>query len=181
MLAWPSRSCTTLGARLPRAAPKQEPLFSTQRMYSRSSCRSFRFGDIQTLTTTLKRHPQQKCKIVSDAHWQPSARDVLLHNLWNGTWEEEPITKTWARFFPGVPAAKRPTYQYPEPYSEAFWRLYAEPIDDFLAAARMFKQAFDSAALFKESEEIDDGGDGIKPTGSAPDGKRRTRSRTHPR
>ncbi len=144
--------------------PKREPLFYTQRMYSRSSCGSFRFGDIQTLTTTLKGHRQQRGKIVSGAQWHGSACDVLIHNFWTGDWEEEPITKTWARFFPRIPAEQRATYQYPEPYSDEFWHLYAEPVDDFLAAARMFKQAFDSAALFKESEEIDDGGDGIKPT-----------------
>ncbi len=144
--------------------PKREPLFYTQRIYSCRSCGSFRFGDIQTLTTTLQGQPKQRGKIVSGGQWHRSAREVLIHNLWTGEWEEEPITNTWARFFPSIPAAERATYQYPQPYSEAFWRLYAEPIADFLAAARVFKEAFDSAVLFKGSEEIDDDSGRITPT-----------------
>ncbi len=144
--------------------PKRERLFYTQRMFSRSSWGSFRFGHVQTLTTTVTAQPKQKGKIVSGAHWQSAARDVLIHNLWTGDWEEEPITTTWARFFPSIPAAKRATYQYPEPYGDEFWHLYAEPVADFLAAARMFKEAFDSAVLFKGSEEIDDDGGRLMPT-----------------
>jgi hypothetical protein len=101
--------------------------------------------DIQTLTTTLQGQPKQRGKIVSGAQWDRSARDVLLHNFWTGDWEEEPVTKTWARFFPSIPAEKRATYQYPQPYSEAFWSLYAEPVADFLAVARMAASATEPA------------------------------------
>ncbi len=100
--------------------PKREPLVHTQRIYGRSSCKSFRFGDVQKLTTTVTAQPKQKGKVVSDAHWQSAAHDVLLHNLWTGDWEEEPVTKKSARFFPSIPAEKRATYQYPQPYSDEF-------------------------------------------------------------
>jgi len=35
-----------------------------------------------------------------------------------------------------VPYDERATYRYPKPTTEAFWRLYAEPIDAFLEGAQ---------------------------------------------
>jgi CGNR zinc finger len=41
----------------------------------------------------------------------------------------------WAKFFPDV------NWQYPMPGTEAFWRSYAEPVDECLAAIAMFQWA----------------------------------------
>ena len=45
------------------------------------------------------------------------------------------IAAAWGRFFPGIPDEERERYPYPKPLSPEFWRLYAEPVGDFLDAA----------------------------------------------
>jgi len=56
-------------------------------------------------------------------------------------WRDEPFTGTWARYFPDVPEGEREDYPYPLPLSDAFWRLYAEPIQDFIGAALTLRNA----------------------------------------
>jgi hypothetical protein len=48
----------------------------------------------------------------------------------------EPLAKTWARFFPGVQAEDLDTFAYPQPLTDSFWKMYAEPLQDFLSGAR---------------------------------------------
>jgi hypothetical protein len=52
----------------------------------------------------------------------------------------EPLTKTWARFFPDVPVGERDTFAYPEPLADSFWESYAEPLQDFLSGARALRE-----------------------------------------
>ena len=66
---------------------------------------------------------------------------VVIQDLRVPDWKVEKLSQTWARFFPSVPAAESGTYPYPLPGSEAFWRIYAEPIDDFVAAATLLLTA----------------------------------------
>src|SRR5947208_4297865 len=78
------------------------------------------------------------------ATWSPAARlpsGVRLHAVRTTEEVEEPLGRTWARFFPSVPARERERYPYPPPLTEAFWRLYAEPVEDFLDAARALRDA----------------------------------------
>jgi hypothetical protein len=58
-------------------------------------------------------------------------------------WSEEPLSQTWARFFPDVPQEHWETYRYPTPLTEDFWRQYAEPLDQFARAASILRRAFD--------------------------------------
>jgi hypothetical protein len=51
----------------------------------------------------------------------------------------ESLLVTWARFFPDVTPNECLIHQYPEPLTEEFWKLYAEPLQDFLSAARALK------------------------------------------
>ena len=44
----------------------------------------------------------------------------------------EPLCETWANFFPDVPSDRQETFVYPLPFSEAFWRSYAEPVWAFM-------------------------------------------------
>jgi hypothetical protein len=44
---------------------------------------------------------------------------------------EEPITQTWAQFFPRVPKSEREIYAYPLPTTAEFWKEYAEPMELF--------------------------------------------------
>ena len=70
--------------------------------------------------------------------WEPS---VLLRGLDDVALVEESPEKTWRRFFPTVSRAKARRYQYPRPYTEEFCHLYAEPVFDFVLAARLFAGA----------------------------------------
>jgi len=63
---------------------------------------------------------------------------VILQELWESRLTEEPLGKTWARFFPAV-STVADEYPWPVPLSPAFWRLYAEPFEDFLWAMINFR------------------------------------------
>ena len=66
---------------------------------------------------------------------------VLIHDLNDLTHDEEPPSKTWARFFPTVEFSKRDTFFYPQPYTVEFCKLYGEPLFDFCKAARLLSGA----------------------------------------
>jgi hypothetical protein len=52
----------------------------------------------------------------------------------------EPLSETWTRFFPKVPIGQRETFAYPEPLTDSFWEIYAEPLQDFLSGARALNE-----------------------------------------
>lgn len=66
--------------------------------------------------------------------------------------DAEPLGRTWTRFFPGFrppsPPDERPPC--PVPFTDWFWESYAEPLDDFLDAARVFRGAVDELAQFQK-------------------------------
>jgi hypothetical protein len=62
---------------------------------------------------------------------------AVVSNLLGTDARVEPLEKTWARFFPGIPRNRR--YGLPVPSFEGFWRLYAEPVEDFVQAALLFR------------------------------------------
>jgi hypothetical protein len=67
----------------------------------------------------------------------------------------EPLGKTWARYFPTVGREEVETYAYPTPFSEAFWRLYAEPAYDIFFAARLLYQTLDIlSGQFTQPSEV---------------------------
>lgn len=55
-------------------------------------------------------------------------------------WRTEPLTQTWARFFPMTPRREAETCLYPIPGTEEFWRQYAEPVEVFVQAAIAFRE-----------------------------------------
>lgn len=67
----------------------------------------------------------------------------ILHELEDLKLVEEPLDKTWRRFFPTVSRARARNYLYPEPYSDEFCRLYAEPLVDFVRAVRLLAGAIE--------------------------------------
>lgn len=67
---------------------------------------------------------------------QPSA---LFHHLSPPMVAYEPLSFTWARFFPDIPNDLPATASYPQPLSEDFWKQYAEPVEMFVAAVRVFQ------------------------------------------
>jgi len=68
----------------------------------------------------------------------PSA--IVQSGLLNIELRQEPLS-TIGRSFPSVPIWEQEKYQYPMPLSPDFWRMYAEPLDDFLEAARALATA----------------------------------------
>jgi hypothetical protein len=56
----------------------------------------------------------------------------------------EPVATTWARFFPGVSMASHDRFSYPQPLTDSFWEMYAEPLGDFLSGARALQQVLSS-------------------------------------
>ena len=63
---------------------------------------------------------------------------LLKGPIW---WEPEPgwprierFSETWGRHFPSVPEEELDTYAYPMPTTPKFWKLYGEPVEDFVAA-----------------------------------------------
>lgn len=53
----------------------------------------------------------------------------------------EPLSNTWAKYFPAVPPAEAETFQYPMPLTAEFWRAYAEPQTAILEAIQVLSQA----------------------------------------
>ena len=56
-------------------------------------------------------------------------------------WREEPLAKTWGRYFPKAAEEERETYQYPTPFTSEFWQQYAEPVDEFYQSAEALYRA----------------------------------------
>lgn len=80
-----------------------------------------------------------------------------------GDWQEEPLSQTWATFFPDVPKRNRETYQYPHPGTLEFFKSYGEPVEQFLTKAMELEEicnALFSAKLWLQSTKS--GGDRSK-------------------
>lgn len=82
---------------------------------------------------------------------------VLIQELHTTRLEEEPLSKTWARHFPGVPEAERETAEYPMPFSKEFWHKYAEPLDAFIQAATALASAIKGLSHMKPFGEASEG------------------------
>lgn len=50
--------------------------------------------------------------------------------------QNRPVEELWDRFFPEI--ADPRGYYFPTPLTEDFWRIYAEPVSDFLGYAQLF-------------------------------------------
>lgn len=61
----------------------------------------------------------------------------------------EPLSENWMRYFPDV---SRPQ-NLPPPFSEPFWREYAEPVGGFLEAARFLTSAVSELRALRESKQ----------------------------
>jgi hypothetical protein len=64
----------------------------------------------------------------------------------------EPLSKTWARFFPSVSTASQDSFSYPQPLTDSFWKMYAEPLGDFLSGARALQQILSSMEVRSSSK-----------------------------
>jgi hypothetical protein len=64
----------------------------------------------------------------------------------------EPLAQTWARFFPGVPTQEQNTFAYPQPLTDSFWKMYAEPVKDFLTGAHALQEVLIAIGLQTNQE-----------------------------
>ena len=88
-----------------------------------------------------------------EQHWPPGWRpNVVLRELRTATViKQEPLTETWACFFPSVPTEHVETHPYPRPLTPEFWKIYAEPITDFIWAALFLKFAIEGLSERSET------------------------------
>ena len=55
----------------------------------------------------------------------------------------EPLTGTWKEFFPRIPPKEVAGHPFSTPETASFWRMYAEPVDEFILAATQVRAAVD--------------------------------------
>ncbi len=99
-------------------------------------------------------------QLVSSRHVKPTPGDLLdpeeISEDWkrrgwdqswalvkvppSSEWAREPLNLTWARYFPNISVDDRDAFEYPPPLSDEFWRMYAEPVDEFLQNAAELKR-----------------------------------------
>ena len=77
---------------------------------------------------------------------------VIRHAINSAQITTEPISKTWARFFPSISMDDRERDEYLLPTERAFWELYQEPVRDFLDAAHLFTEALMTIARGRETK-----------------------------
>lgn len=145
-----------VAARLRAGQPRTERLFLGQTLYRRSSWGSYTFGEEQFLTGPTESKLGKVGSLVPQKHWAVAPPYALIAHPDFGDMIREPLDHTWARFFPSVAPEQRITFEYPQPFSEKFWHLYAEPLSDFLAMARRFRDAFLAAAAMAGNNVADD-------------------------
>lgn len=74
---------------------------------------------------------------------------AVVTDLGDGMVRELSLSDSIGRFFPNVPDAQKETYNYPMPLTARFWQEYAEPVDDFVAAAIAFRDAASGISTLK--------------------------------
>jgi len=107
----------------------------------------------------LRGNPKKRGQLAPTKHQstQPFEGVVLWQEWGNGQYSFEPLEKTWSRFFPRVPTEKRESWDYPMPLSENFWKMYAEPVEEFVQGAQILKNALmDLSALNQKKAKFTD-------------------------
>jgi hypothetical protein len=80
---------------------------------------------------------------LADTSGQSLPAGVSGRQLPTTNWLHQDFAHSWAKFFPGVPETEWQVYQYPQPGSGEFWLQYAEPVNEFLRAANLLRDALD--------------------------------------
>jgi len=91
----------------------------------------------------LRQTPKKRGQLAPTLHKsnQPFEEVVLWQEWEDGQYSFAPLEKTWRPFFPRGPSEKGESWDYPMPLSEKFWKMYAEPVEEFLQGARILKSA----------------------------------------
>jgi len=129
-------------------------LFPAVTQYARSST-GWSKADSPMTDTEPRTDLAQTGALVAETDWPTRLPrpGVVLRDLRSPAVKVEGLDGTWSRFFPGVPAEERDTFAYPQPLTDAFWRLYAEPVDAFIDGALMLRDALGGLKLLKPLAE----------------------------
>lgn len=102
-------------------------------------------GDGGESQPTLRRTPHGWQHLGSGTPTGPfrkaASPGVMLHGINSTEMVLGPVETAWARFFPTLGVDEAETFEYPHPYDEAFWRLYEEPVSEFMQAAAIIAEA----------------------------------------
>jgi hypothetical protein len=61
---------------------------------------------------------------------------------------QTPTEARIGRYFPSIPPNERDHFDYPMPLSDGFWRLYSEPVREFVSEAKRVTSAMDNIEKF---------------------------------
>jgi len=139
-------------------------------------------NDIPVFTRYV-RTPQRWVGIESLYHGSSHSLQpgVFLRRLGASDLSFEPLSAWWSKFFPDVPPDEADHFQYPLPFSPAFWKMYAEPVFEFMAAMKLFQEAIDALTKpqqFNQSARetlINELSKGVSPVLYSPSVRRRFR------
>ena len=62
---------------------------------------------------------------------------AMFRPLHKQLYQHKPLSQTWGHFFPDGSGDVAESYPYPAPLTEEFWLTYAEPVYEFVEAARL--------------------------------------------
>lgn len=117
---------------------RRRKLVAIQRQYSRLYDGEWTAYDNPLLALRPGEERVRKGELVEKQRIEEAYRPrVGGFDLGSGRWIEEPLSMpaAWASYFPTVPPDQWHSFQYPQPLTERFWHLYAEPVENFLQAA----------------------------------------------
>jgi hypothetical protein len=115
--------------------------------------------------TTLRRIPEGwqlggSSTVISESLPTAEPAGVTLHGLTSTETTVESLD-SWNRFFPSVRGDQLNDSAFPhpnDPHDERFWRLYAEPLTDFLEAAEIIADSLLTIATNRQAAKPDYGG-----------------------
>lgn len=90
---------------------------------------------------------------------RPGLPGVAWQDILSGEWHIRSFDSNWRRYFPSVPTDQVETFSYPQPLTEEFWQVYAEPVHDFVRVANYVRDMIQNLRLIPEDPWVIIGGD----------------------
>ena len=86
---------------------------------------------------------QKYSSLLPFGEWGRPLEGVIMKEIEHPLVEQFSLVEGIGPFFPTVPKEEREVFRYPEPLSEEFWSIYAEPVTEFVSVGRLFRQLLD--------------------------------------
>jgi hypothetical protein len=113
----------------------------------------WRFGIFET-AETVREGDLVDQSLFDDAPGFGDSGALILNN--QGELVHEPLHRSVSRFFPSLTQSEWDTFEYPPISSARFWESYAEPVDQFLAAAIQIRDAVSGLSRVGELVTLSD-------------------------